>query len=63
MFEVNNTLWQLQYYYGPAQLLQEGNYWSSTVRQSGYAWAFSTSGSIFSEEMDAENLVRAIIAF
>ncbi len=63
MFEVNNTLWQLQYYYAPAQLLQEGSYWSSTVRQNGYAWAFSTSGGIFSEEMDVENLVRAIIAF
>ena len=63
MFEVNNTLWLLQGYYGYVQPLQEGNYWSSTVQQSGRAWTFSTNGTLFSAEMDVEYMVRAIIAF
>lgn len=63
MFEVNNTLWLLNGYDGYIQPLLEGNYWSSTVRQSGHAWAFSTNGTFFSEEMDVEYMVRAIIAF
>jgi hypothetical protein len=63
MFEVNNSLWLLNGYNGHIQPLLEGNYWSSTVRQSGHAWAFSTNGTFFSEEMDVEYMVRAIIAF
>ena len=63
MFEVNNTLWSLQNQSPMTQLLQEGSYWTSTVQQSGHAWVFSTTGSLFSEEMDNENWVRAIIAF
>ena len=63
MFEVNNTLWLLQNYNPLIQLLQEGKYWTSTVRQSGNSWAFSTNGTFFSDEMDIEYMVRAIIAF
>ena len=63
MFEVNNTLLLLNGYDGHIQPLLEGYYWSSTVQQNGNAWAFSTNGTFFSEEMDMEYMVRAIIAF